>query len=110
MKPTRRSRRKSERTRELKRYFHALHERFGPQSWWPAKTRLEVILGAILTQNTSWRNAALALRELRRAGLLRYASLKALPADKLATYIRSAGFFRQKARAIGNFLDWLEHH
>jgi endonuclease-3 related protein len=110
MGPAKRSRRKSEKTRELKRYFHALHLRFGPQHWWPAKTRLEVILGAILTQNTSWRNASLALRELRRTGLTRHAALKQLPAHKLASYIRSAGFFRQKARAIRNFLDWLEHH
>ncbi|MBI4166587.1 MAG: endonuclease III domain-containing protein [Acidobacteria bacterium] len=108
MKPSERVRRKSGKARELEKYFHALHLHFGPQHWWPAKTRLEVILGAILTQNTSWRNAALALRELRLAGLLRYTSLKHLPAKKLAPYVRSAGFFRQKARAIRNFLDWLE--
>jgi endonuclease-3 related protein len=90
------------------RYFQALHLRFGPQHWWPARTRLEVILGAILTQNTAWRNAELALRELRRAGLLRPHRLRLLTTSKLAGYIRPAGFFRQKAGTIRRFLDWLD--
>jgi endonuclease-3 related protein len=96
--------------RKLDRYFHTLHRHFGPQRWWPATTRLEVILGAILTQNTSWRNAQTALRELRHAGLLRQSALSQLPANRLAQAIRPAGFFRQKARTIRNFLDWLGEH
>jgi endonuclease-3 related protein len=99
-----------EKARELERYFHALHDHFGPQRWWPARTRFEVILGAILTQNTSWRNAQLALSELRQAELLRQSALGRIPTRKLAQYIRSAGFFRQKARTIRNFLDWLGIH
>lgn len=94
--------------RQLEKYFQALHSRFGPQRWWPARTRMEMILGAILTQKTAWRNAALALRELRRAGLLGLDRLRKASIPQLATHIRSAGFFRQKARTIHNFLDWLD--
>jgi endonuclease-3 related protein len=67
-----------------------------------------VILGAILTQNTAWHNATLALRELRQAGLLSWRGLRAAGLDTLEACVRPAGFYRQKARAIKNFVDWLE--
>lgn len=69
---------------------------------------MEVILGAILTQNTSWKNAELALSTLRREGLLRLPALSRLSTGKIARQIRSAGFFRQKARTIRSFFDWLD--
>ncbi len=92
----------------LRRYFEVLLAHFGPQGWWPGRTRLEVILGAILTQNTAWRNAALALQRLRRAGLLNLGQLRSTSLAKLARLVRPAGFYRQKARAIRCFLDWLD--
>ncbi len=92
----------------LRRYFEVLLAHFGPQGWWPGRTRLEVILGAILTQNTAWRNAALALKRLRRAGLLNFKGLRGASLRELRSRIRPAGFYRQKARAIGSVLDWLE--
>ncbi len=88
----------------LKRYYEHLFQAFGPQHWWPARTRLEVILGAILTQNTSWRNTERALRVLRRRGWLRFDSLLQVSPGKLAEAIRSAGFYRQKAKTIRRFL------
>ena len=91
----------------LRQYFEALLGRFGPQGWWPARSRLEVILGAILTQNTAWENAARAIAALRRAGLLRLDRLKAVARRELEGCIRPAGFFRQKSRAIRHFLEWL---
>ncbi len=91
----------------LLQYFETLMRHFGPQGWWPARTRLEVILGAILTQNTSWNNAALAIRQLRRAGLLKLANLQRISGDEVATHIQSSGFYRQKASAICSFLTWL---
>ncbi len=96
----------------LNRYYATLRRRLGPQGWWPARTRLEVILGAILTQNTAWHNAALALGRLRRTGLLRIGKLGRASLPRLKVAIRPAGFFRQKARAIRDFLDWLDaaHH
>ncbi len=93
--------------KELQQYYVKLLQELGPQRWWPARTRLEVILGAILTQNTAWRNAALALTSLRRAGLTNLARLRKASRAELETCVRPAGFFRQKARTIRNFLDWL---
>ena len=62
----------------LRRYFDRLLEALGPQGWWPARTRLEVIVGAILTQNTTWRNAARAIAQLRERGLLSVKRLRHL--------------------------------
>jgi len=92
----------------LSRYYAALQERFGPQQWWPARTRLEVILGAILTQNTAWHNATLALRNLRQSGLLSWQGLRRADLPALEACVRPAGFYRQKARTIRNFVDWLD--
>lgn len=91
----------------LQQFYRALVERFGPQGWWPARTRLEIILGAILTQNTAWRNAALAIKRLRQAGRLSWAGLCQASLGELEESIRPAGFYRQKTRAIRNFRDWL---
>ena len=92
----------------LARYYDHLLQELGPQGWWPARTRLEVILGAILTQNTNWQNAARALTRLRKQRLLALGRLRALSESELRDLIRPAGFFIQKARAIRGFLDWLD--
>ena len=81
---------------------------FGPQRWWPARTRLEVILGAILTQNTSWNNAARAIARLRKAGLLNLEALETASNARLERCLRPAGYFRQKAKTVRAFLEWLE--
>ncbi|MGE5326089.1 MAG: endonuclease III domain-containing protein [Deltaproteobacteria bacterium] len=91
----------------LRQYFDSLLREFGPQHWWPARTRLEVILGAILTQNTSWQNAALGIRGLRKAGLLSMSRLKQARRAEIEAAIRPSGFFRQKTRTIRNFVAWL---
>lgn len=93
--------------RTLRQFYATLADRFGPQGWWPARTRLEIIVGAILTQNTAWHNAALALKRLRQAGRLSWAGLRQASLADLEEWIRPAGFYRQKARAIRNFMDWL---
>ena len=93
--------------RRLLLYYAALRERFGPQQWWPARTRLEIILGAILTQNTTWHNATLALRNLRQCGLLNWFALSRASLPALENAARPAGFYRQKARTIHDFVDWL---
>ena len=92
----------------LMAYYPRLLAQLGPQGWWPGRTRLEVILGVILTQNTAWTNAARALRQLRQRGLLKLARLREIPLPELEAAIRSAGFFRQKARTIRTFIEWLE--
>ena len=97
-----------DRRSDLSLYFVRLLREFGPQGWWPAMTRLEVILGAILTQNTAWRNAALAIAQLRRANLLNVGGLREIEESRLRTLVRPAGFFCQKARAIRGFVGWLD--
>jgi endonuclease-3 related protein len=92
----------------LRRFYDTLLERFGPQGWWPARTRWEVICGAVLTQNTNWRNAALALKNLRQAGLLAWRRMRQVSAEELEPLIRPAGFYRQKAKALHNFASWIE--
>jgi endonuclease-3 related protein len=91
----------------LSRYYSVLCARLGPQEWWPARTRLEVILGAILTQNTTWHNATLALRNLRNSGLLNWQALRRACLTDLEACVRPSGFYRQKARTIRDFVDWL---
>jgi hypothetical protein len=64
---------------QIRSYYSTLYESWGPQHWWPARTRLEVIVGAYLTQNTSWTNVEIALRRLRGAGLLSLAAIRGVP-------------------------------
>jgi endonuclease-3 related protein len=92
----------------LYRFYATLIESFGPQAWWPARTRWEVICGAILTQNTNWRNAALAIKNLRKARALARRPLLQLALPELEALVRPAGFYRQKARALHNFAKWIE--
>jgi endonuclease-3 related protein len=92
----------------LLRFYSTLLESFGPQGWWPGRTRWEVICGAVLTQNTTWRNASLAVKNLRRAGLLQARTLRLVDLSELEALIRPAGFYRQKARALQSFAHWLE--
>ena len=89
-------------------YYRRLLAALGPQGWWPARARLEVILGAILTQNTAWTNAARAIQQLRKRGALGLTGLLGLSEVELQSLIRPAGFFVQKARAIRGFVSWLE--
>jgi endonuclease-3 related protein len=89
-------------------YFDILFAAYGPQAWWPGRTRFEVIVGAILTQNTSWDNAERAIGRLRREGLLNPVGIARTPVDRLATLIRSSGYFREKARKLKEFVTFLE--
>ena len=79
----------------------------GPQHWWPGRTRFEVIVGAILTQNTSWSNVERAISALRREKLLNPAAIEKISTERLAQLIRSSGYFRQKARKLKEFVQFL---
>jgi len=81
---------------------------YGPQSWWPAKTRFEVIVGAYLTQNTSWKAVELALANLKSARALTLTGLRDLPLDRLQHLIRPAGFITRKAPALKAFVAMLD--
>jgi endonuclease III related protein len=88
--------------------YRKLSRAWGRQHWWPAETPFEVIVGAILTQNTSWTNVERALASLRAAGTLNIAGIRALSLPKLQRLTRSSGYFRQKARRLKNFVAFLD--
>jgi endonuclease-3 related protein len=91
----------------LREYFDVLHRAHGDQNWWPARCRFEVIIGAILTQNTSWTNVERAIVALRREKLLSPRALEEVSEGKLAELIRSSGYYRQKARKLKAFVGFL---
>jgi endonuclease-3 related protein len=90
----------------LRELYQKLYDAFGPQGWWPGETPLEVILGAILTQNTNWNNVAQVLGELKKEGLLNAQTLREMLDMELARWLRPAGYFNIKARRVKNFLDF----
>ncbi len=81
---------------------------WGRQHWWPAQSRFEVIVGAYLTQNTSWGNVEIAMKCLRSARVLNVAGIRKLSLPKLERLIRSSGYFRQKARRLKTFVTFLD--
>jgi endonuclease III related protein len=91
---------------QLKEIYDLLYKRFGPQDWWPGDTPFEVIVGAILTQNTNWTNVEKAITNIKNADLLTPDKLHHLDITKLAALIRPAGYFNIKAKRLKNFLDW----
>lgn len=82
-----------------------LLEAYGRQGWWPGDTRLEIVVGAVLTQNTAWSNVEKAVGNLRSAGVIDVARLLALPVGELAALIRPAGYFNVKAVRLRNLLE-----
>jgi len=95
---------KSKRIRE---FYDALYKRYGPQGWWPANTELECVLGAILTQNTAWKNVEKALENLKKEGLISIERLALIPPSSLANLIRPSGYFNQKAIKIKSFVRFV---
>ena len=87
--------------------YSTLARAWGPQHWWPASTRFEMIVGAYLTQNTNWTNVELALTKLRSARVLSVAGIRGTPVRELERLIRSSGYFRQKARRLKLFVKFL---
>ncbi len=92
--------------RSLLAYYKALRRHYGHQHWWPGETPFEVMVGAILTQNTAWINVEKAIANLKALGLLDAARLAAIDAPSLATAIRPAGYFNQKAKRLQGFVRW----
>jgi endonuclease III related protein len=92
---------------ELQLYYDALFGVFGPQHWWPARTAFEVVVGAILTQNTSWKNVEPAIANLRTARILTATGIERVSEQRLASLIRPSGYYRQKARTLKEFSRYL---
>ena len=92
----------------IRTFYRALYRAWGPQHWWPAQSRFEVIVGAYLTQNTAWTNVERALGQLRTSGVLSLDGIRRTPLPKLEQLIRSAGYFRQKAQRLKTFVAFLD--
>lgn len=92
---------------EFRLVYRRLLRAFGPQGWWPAESRIEVVIGAVLTQNTSWSNVERAIASLRERRLLDLARLDRIPERELAPLIRSSGFYRLKTRRLKSVVGWL---
>ena len=87
--------------------YRILFDHYGPREWWPAETPFEVVVGAILTQNTAWRNVEKAITNLKQLGPLTPEALFRLPEETLAEAIRPSGYYRQKGKRLRNFLGML---
>jgi endonuclease-3 related protein len=93
---------------QIRDFYLTLFRTCGPQHWWPAESRFEVIVGAFLTQNTAWTNVELALAKLRAANVLSMDGIRWIPLPDLEQLIRSAGYFRQKAQRLKTFVAYVD--
>lgn len=94
-------------SRVLNEMYRALRDAYGHRGWWPGRSRFEIIVGAILTQNTSWSNVERAIASLRAAGLLDPRAMASCEDSALQEAIRSSGYYRQKSRKLRAFLAYL---
>jgi len=86
--------------------YQKLLKQYGPQQWWPAETPFEVMVGAILTQNTAWTNVEKSIAQLKSHRQLSARSIDRLPHDELSALIRASGYFNVKATRLKNFCHW----
>jgi endonuclease-3 related protein len=87
--------------------YEILLEHFGPQEWWPGDTPFEIMVGAVLTQNTNWVNVSRAIDNLKKENLLWFEKLHDLPVELLAEKIKPAGYFNLKAARLKNLLNFI---
>jgi len=87
--------------------FDRLLAAYGPQAWWPADGPFEMIVGAILTQRTAWRNVEEAMRRLKESGLLSVEAIAGASVEQVADAVRAAGFYNAKARKLKGFATHL---
>ena len=87
--------------------YQRLYKAYGPRHWWPGETPFEVMVGAILTQNTSWKNVEKAIQKLKNKGLLNAGKVHQLRKSQLAPLIRSSGYYRIKADRLKAFVSFL---
>jgi endonuclease-3 related protein len=91
-------------------YYQAMRQHFGDPHWWPARTTVEVVIGAVLTQNTNWRNVEKAIANLATHHCLDAEKILALPTAKLEQLIRPSGYFRIKAQRLRRVMEWYASH
>jgi len=95
-------------THPIQEFHEELYRSWGQQHWWPGESAFEVVLGAFLTQNTSWTNVEKALANLRSERIASIHGIRKTPLDKLERLIRPSGYFRQKARRLKRFVKFLD--
>ncbi|MBI5678655.1 MAG: endonuclease III domain-containing protein [Planctomycetes bacterium] len=94
-------------TKKLLKIYQKMFDAFGPRQWWPGETPFEVVIGAILTQNTNWSNVEKAIKNLKTAGKLSPEGIYGLSIAELAELIKPSGFFNVKAKRVKAFINWL---
>ena len=104
-----RSKPQTESAKLLRRMYTTLLHAYGPQLWWPAQTPFEVIVGAFLTQSTSWRAVEKSIENLRRQGILNIEGLRAISEAELRDLIKPTGFMHRKASSLKAFIHFLDH-
>jgi endonuclease-3 related protein len=90
----------------LLKIYRRLFKHFGPQHWWPGETVEEIIIGAVLTQNTNWGNVERAIENLKRADALSLKKIVALEPETLSTLIRPSGYYNIKAKRLWAVADY----
>lgn len=91
---------------ELRDIYRRLLRHYGPQSWWPGETPFEVMVGAVLTQNTAWENVEKAIANLRANDALDPRAIVEVHPKRLASWLRPSGYFNVKAKRLRNFCRW----
>ena len=94
----------------LRQVFERMFEAYGPQHWWPADTPFEVMVGAVLTQNTAWSNVEKAIAELKRRDKLEAGAIARSRHDHLAAWIRPSGYYNVKAKRLKALCQWYLDH
>ncbi len=97
-------------TGQLQDIYRQLLDVYGTQNWWPAEEPFEVMVGAILTQSTAWRNVEKAITNLKAAGTLSPQALRHYSLSDLATLIYPCGYYNVKARKLKSLVRWLEEY
>jgi len=89
----------------LLKIYNSLYDFFGPLNWWPGDTPFEIMVGAVLTQNTSWSNVEKAINNIKKENLLEPWKLYRINRKELAQLIKPSGYYNIKARRLKNFLN-----
>lgn len=93
--------------RLLMNIYRKLYKAYGPRHWWPGETPFEVMVGAILTQSTSWRNVEKAIQHLKGKAVLNIEGIHQLKKSELASLIKPSGYYRIKADRLKAFVNFL---
>ena len=86
--------------------FELLHQAHGAQHWWPGDSVFEIMAGAILTQNTNWKNVEKSLFNLQQQALLDPQSIVEIPDQKLANWLIPSGYFNLKTKRLKTYCTW----